>query len=176
VYNLQAIIGNEFLNEFMEKTDIYKNGDSGKQGELKSEAFCSWTTYVYLKNCDNNKYGSLKKNLQLQYALRNNQYPKTISTTTDVLTNHQWDDKYRVTDKKKKEQSTGGNRSMGNEKEEKLLVQAGKKTGKELAKVQCFCCGEMGHYSDNCKRKETLEKDKWYIKTKVIPDGNEKNR
>ena len=58
----------------------------------------------------------MKKNLQSQYALRNDQFPRTVSLTADVLTNHQWDDKYRITDKKKKEHS-GGNRSTGNEKE-----------------------------------------------------------
>ena len=60
---------------------------------LMGEAFSSWSIYVYLKNSDGNKYGSLKRNIQSQYALVNNQYPKSIMKMMDALTNHQWDDK-----------------------------------------------------------------------------------
>ena len=56
-----------------------------------------------MKNSDGNKYETLKKSLQSQYALQNNQYPKTVSKTTDVLTNHQWHDKYKLAEKQKKE-------------------------------------------------------------------------
>ena len=102
VDNLKAIFGKEFLSKYIEKKEKYKNADTDEQKSLKKEAFPSWTAYVYLKNCDSNKYGSLKKSLQSQYVLQNNQYPKTSSKTTDVLTNHQWDDKYRIPDKQKK--------------------------------------------------------------------------
>ena len=51
--------------------------------------------YVYLRKSDNNKYGALKTNLQSQFTLQNNQYPKSINKTTYILTNHQWDDKYK---------------------------------------------------------------------------------
>ena len=95
VDNLKAIFGKEFLNNYIEKTDEYKKtADPDEQASLKKEAFPKWTAYIYLNNSDNNKYGSLKKNLQSQYALQNNQYPKTVSKMTDVLTNHQWDEKY----------------------------------------------------------------------------------
>ena len=62
-------------------------------------------SYVYLKNSDTNKYGSLKRSLHSQYALQNNQYPKTISKVMDVLTNHQWDDGYKTLVMKKREQN-----------------------------------------------------------------------
>ena len=106
--NLEATIRVQFLSDFIEKTEKYKSGNSGDKQKLKTEAFAEWTAYVYLKNSDNNKYGMLKKSLQSQYALRNDQYPRTISLTADVMTNHQWDDKYRETDKKRKENSGGG--------------------------------------------------------------------
>ena len=106
VDNLKAIFGKGFLNEYIEKTDAYKKAKPNEGQKLKKEAFSSWTSYVYLKNSDGNKYGLLKKNLQAQYALQNNQYPKTISTMTDVLTNHQWDDKYKAEIKQKKDSSS----------------------------------------------------------------------
>ena len=124
------------MNEFIKKTEKYKSGNSGEQQKLKTEAFAEWTAYVYLNNSDNNKYGTLKKSLQSQYALRNDQYPRTISLTADVMTNHQWDDKYRETNKKRKENSGGGgsrSTGKGKEKDEKSLAQTNSrhKTGKE---------------------------------------------
>ena len=74
------------------------------------QAFSSWTSYVYLKNSDPNKYGTLNRNLQSQYALQNDQYPKTISKVTDVLTNHQWDDDYQEIDKKIRESQRNNNK------------------------------------------------------------------
>ena len=71
-----------------------------KEELKKKQAFSRWTSYVYLKNSDPNKYRSLNRNLQSQYALQNDQYPKTISKVTDVLTNHQWDNNYQELDKK----------------------------------------------------------------------------
>ena len=66
--------------------------DNRQKRHVKKEDFLSWTACACLKNCDNDEHGSLEKNLQSQCALQNNQCPKTISETTNVLTNHQWDD------------------------------------------------------------------------------------
>ena len=73
VDNFKAIFGEKFLDDYIEKTDAYKNGDADQQISIKEGAFSSWTANVYLKNCDANKYGSLKSNLQSQYALGNDQ-------------------------------------------------------------------------------------------------------
>ena len=49
---------------------------------------------VFLKSCNQNKYGSVLKGLANQYALGNDQYPKTITAATDVLSNHKLDQKF----------------------------------------------------------------------------------
>ena len=126
--------------------------------------------YVYLKNSDGNKYGLLKKNLQSQYALQNNQYPKTISTMTDVLTNHQWDDKYdkvRTEMKQKKASSNSHSGSEGSNNDDD------NQDGKSLAQkspdgtdkvIKCFCCGEKGHYCNKCPKYNDIEWNDWYFK------------
>ena len=30
--------------------------------------------------------------------------------------------------------------------------------------MTCFCCGEKGHYSDSCPKKDEIDKKDWKIK------------
>jgi hypothetical protein len=165
VDNFKAIFGKSILDEYIEKTDDYKNGKPEEKKDQVKGSFSSWTTYVYLKNCDGNKYGSLKRSLQSQYALGNNQYPKTVSKMTDALTNHQWDDKYKAAENKKKENNnTGGKNSNDTSQDGKLLAQTvTPPVEKDTSNITCFCCGEKGHYSSICEKREEIPKDKWFV-------------
>ena len=70
---------------------------------FKTEVFTNWTMGLYLNSSSNKKYGQLKNNLQEQYALGNNQYPKTINTSMDILINHKWDLEHKEHLNKKKQ-------------------------------------------------------------------------
>ena len=50
--------------------------------------------YNYLGNADKNKYESILKNLNQQFSLGNNQYPKTITEANTVFNNHRFDSIY----------------------------------------------------------------------------------
>ena len=58
---------------------------------MKEEAYDAWMAYLLLRGSDQNKYGMLMKGFVSQYSLGNDQYPKTIQTATDVLSNHKFD-------------------------------------------------------------------------------------
>ena len=83
-------------------------------------------------------------NLQSQYALQNNQYPKTISKVTDVLTNHKWDDSYKVLLMKKREQNTnnGKNDEIKNKPGGAPLAQTIPSGPIHPKVITCFCCRE----------------------------------
>ena len=101
--------------------------------------------YVYLRNTNSNKCGALKNNLQSQYALQNNQYPKSISKTTDVLTNHKWDDKYKLLEKKNGENSSNSSQHIktDNDDNKRSLAQtSGCANEINVEELTCFCCGE----------------------------------
>ena len=55
---------------------------------------------MYLRNSENNNYCSLKKNLQSQYVLGNNQFPGNMTKMTNLLTNHTWDKKDNIQHKR----------------------------------------------------------------------------
>ena len=82
-------LGSEFLDSFADRTkEVQEESDATRKDELKKKAFDKWTTYLYLKNSDYRKYGSLMKGFRTQYSLGNNQYPKSLTAAADVLTNH----------------------------------------------------------------------------------------
>ena len=116
-------------------------------------------SYVYLRNSDSNKYGTLKRSLQSQYALQNNQYPKTVSKVTDVLTNHQWDDSYQTQEKKIKDnrRNSSQNNITNDDTNKKSLAQTSGRNSKVKAEdVRCFCYGEKGHFSNDCGKIDSI--------------------
>jgi len=47
--------------------------------------------YLLLYNSDQAKYRSLLTGLRSQYSLENDQYPKSVNSATDILSNHRHD-------------------------------------------------------------------------------------
>jgi hypothetical protein len=43
-----------------------------------------------------------------------------------------------------------------------------------LKKATCYCCGKKGHYSNKCKEKDKLSKDKWAVKKAMMHAQAEK--
>ena len=64
VDDLKATFRKEFLSECTEKTDSFENCSAPDEKQtLKKEAFSSWMSHMFLKNCDDNEHGTLKKSL-----------------------------------------------------------------------------------------------------------------
>src|SRR5210317_1862978 len=109
--------------------------------------------YLLMRGVDQAKYGSLMKNLCKQFSLGNDQYPKTLVTATDVLSNHRLDQKYydnkkKIADKRK---------TIESEENEKLETHFQQKT------IKCYCCGEDGHAVPKCPMKDKIPKEDWYV-------------
>ncbi len=120
--NMKELIGSTFLDKFIKNTEEYQVSDTAGKKKLKDEGFTSWTSFLLLKYSDGKKYGSLKKNLQTQLALKNDQYPKKLSEVTDVLQAHVWDPAYNENLKKKKKQREDA-KEAAKEEEAKALAQ-----------------------------------------------------
>ena len=56
--------------------------------KISKEAREQFMSYLYLVNGDQEKYGSITRNLNQQYSLGNDQYPKTLVEMNNVLSNH----------------------------------------------------------------------------------------
>ena len=93
-------------------SDAVKVEDKNSK-ECKARAYKRFTTYLYLENEDQIKYGSLLSRLATQYSLGQDQYPQTVEEATNVLSNHKFDQTYY--DKKKRSQ---GNQNNGNNQQQ----------------------------------------------------------
>ena len=112
------------------------------------------SAYVYTRNADQAKYGSLTTGWRSQFLMGNDQYPQTLSKATDILSNHKYDN---VREQKKKpnqlrndEQSCGMPGTI-----ETSFAQGSART--------CYCCGETGHIAPHYPKKNELPQDQWLL-------------
>ena len=85
-------VGGEVLDTFVEHTEEYQQlTQEDEKLKMKAQAFNKWMAFLYLKNSDQNRYGSLLTGLASQYSLKKDQYPTNLADATDVLNNHKHD-------------------------------------------------------------------------------------
>jgi hypothetical protein len=65
--------------------------DPDKTEECIMKASEQLFAFLYLGNLDQTKYGSLLKGLNSQKSLGHDQYPKLLSESNNVLSNHRFD-------------------------------------------------------------------------------------
>jgi hypothetical protein len=92
-------MGSNMLDTFVEQQADYPN-NAAEQTAMKTAAFQRWLAYLLLKGSDRTKYGSLLMGFVSQFSLGNDQYPKDLTTATDVLSNHKFDPSFFETQKK----------------------------------------------------------------------------
>jgi hypothetical protein len=132
-----------------DETNILEHDDKRKTASDK------FLVYLYLKNADKDKYGSLLDGLNTQQSLNNNQYLATITDANNVLSNHRFDNnkhnKTRKTDKKSKSDNNV------NKEEQEVPLSFAQLKGK------CYCCGKPGHKSPQCREKVSKPREEWFI-------------
>ena len=80
------------LDTFVENACEYQDErDAPIKKPMKTGAFDKWMAYLSLRNSNQGKYGSMMNGLISQYSMGNNQYLKTITAATDILSNHKHD-------------------------------------------------------------------------------------
>jgi len=103
---VKSQVGTGVLNNYVERQDGYKKLTTDKaRQDMKKDEWGKLMAYLLMRNVDQNRYSSLMKNLSQQYSLDNDQYPKTITAATDVLSNHKLDQKYFDNNKKNVEKN-----------------------------------------------------------------------
>jgi hypothetical protein len=111
--------------------------------------------YIYLENSDRKKYGSVLNNLNSQKSLGNDQYPKTLIESNNVLGSHRFDKNHRNTGQSKKDKESSP-KEPNQENDTIPPLSFAQMEGK------CYCCGKPGHKSPTCRHK-SKPRDEWAI-------------
>jgi len=101
------------------------------------EVYQRFLSYLFLEQSDQSKYGTLVAGLNTQHSLQNDQYPKTMSQTTQVMSNHKFDPQHYQ--KKKNDKERGKKK---NEEDKKLPMSFAQMEGR------CYACGAKGQMSN----------------------------
>ena len=90
----------------------------------------------------------------------NNQHPKSIATTTNILANH----KFVNCNPKKRNKSKPGNDSRHKKDEDKDKKEMLNEQSFTQEKVMCHCCGKDNHKALNCLDRDKIPRDQWFQK------------
>ena len=146
---LKSHIGTKWLEEFVEHTEEYKNEkDVQKKADLKDQRFDRYMAYLLLYNSDQAKYQSLLTGLRSQYSLENDQYPKSVNSATDILSNHRHDNQ-----NKQRGSSEYITKCENNIDKDNKNITTNETSFAQSTAINCYCCGKTGHKSPNCPEK-----------------------
>ena len=136
------------LTKFVEAMDGYNKTDIKLQDKVREQAFSQFMAYLYLDNADKAKYGSIMTGLNTQQSLGNNQYPKSITKSNSVLSNHWFD----VTNKPNNHKKP---RDHNKDREQKDARKEDEDVNLLFAQLEgkCYCCGRAGNKSPSCRKK-----------------------
>ena len=105
------------------------------------------------------------KGLEAQYSLGVDQYPKTLVSAIQVLSDHPFDTAYAEAKRKRKEKekaATDKDRQNKNKDDDGEVKSPFDMTFAQL-EGSCYCCGKRGHKSPQCKLKDKIPKAEWAI-------------
>eukprot|EP00980_Cylindrotheca_fusiformis_P016550 scaffold4962_cov112-Cylindrotheca_fusiformis.AAC.4 len=159
---VKSHIGTSFLEIFVENTMEYQSIDPNdtavtvKKKNLKDEAFDAFTTGIFLKNSDRKRFGQLVNGFATQYALGNDQYPKTLIAAVDVMS------KVKISRDRDRNRTENRNRNDGNGgncgEHQASFAQRGQQ-GRER---RCYCCGSPDHVVPQCPERQTRAREEWF--------------
>jgi hypothetical protein len=153
---LESHIGSPvILHKYIEAMPTYDPNNPIVVNGLISQASEQFMAFIYLENADLKKYGSVLTNLNSQKSLGNDQYPKTLIETNNVLGSHRFD--ANETRKKMGQPRKEETNSPKEQDQDKIPpLSFAQMEGK------CYCCGKAGHKSPVCRHKGK-PKDEWAI-------------
>jgi hypothetical protein len=113
-----------------------------KMNDAKSRE--SMLSMIFLAGADKERYGALKKELNNSYLAKKDNYPTSLDTTLQLLSNYQ--------------DHTAGDRFGGDKNNEgtSFAQKAAQKAKRNLSKVRCYRCNELGHFKTECPLQQQL--------------------
>lgn len=160
---VKSLVGKHFLDNFIENTKEYAEltNDVDKK-KMKSNGFDAFMATVFLRGSDRSSYGELIDDMRTQYALKVDQYPKSLEDAVDVM---------RSIRKKKKDKKEGSQNQRSGESDSRS--QGGRANSfaqqRNNQDSKCYVCGDEAHKANECSIRGDVTPNQWFKKTGVRP-------
>ena len=152
--------------------------ESAAQIELKQEAWDAFEGYLFIRNSDQDKYGSFIKGLQTQFSLGQDQYPKSLQKAIDALAMQRFDQRYFDKRKREADQKRQQRQAQQDEPPETPARSTSfaqttpggrppRTTSGRPSNAICHCCGVQGHVANDCPEKGNIPKEEWFVKQAI---------
>ena len=145
----KAHLGTEVLYHFIENQADYKalNNDAAAETAMKKSSFEEWCAYLFIRNANRAKYGSVQTRLAQEYSMGTDKYPKALNAAADILANHTFDPTYKEALKKRRDSQRKEPPRRSEPKDDESVA------GQSFAQqdMKCYACGKKGHSSRQCK-------------------------
>ena len=164
-----SYVGRQIWDWYAEQLPEYATlpDDIAKQ-TLKTDTFKAICGYLLIDCCDRSKYKSLVDSLSSHFSRGNDQYPTTVEAASDMLNAH------KPTRKDRHSRQRGGGRGngRGGTRGGRDGSSGGRSTSDDTQRetsfaqrpgIICHCCGQPGHKSPDCPRKESIARDQWWV-------------
>jgi hypothetical protein len=156
-YVLKSHMGEPIiLTKFVEAMDEYNKNDIKLRDKFREQAYSQFMAYLYLDNADKAKYSSTMTGLNTQQSLGNDQYPKTVTESDNVLNNHGFDVTNKSNYKKPGDNDKDREQKDAGKEDEDVNLSFAQLEGK------CYCCGKAGHKA-SLRRDKNKSKEEWAI-------------
>ena len=153
------------LSAYLANRSDYKAATTSTDKKaIHKREYDGFKAFVYLKAVDQRKSGKLVEDLGNQFALGNDQFPKTVVKATEAVVAY----RNRVNASGNNNGNQGGNRNRqqstnqsNNNTNQNVSFQQSQKqtqfrdnsaTVRDLSHIKCYHCGEMGHYANKCPK------------------------
>ena len=92
---VESLLGTDLFSDFIGNQEVYWNETNpDTQATMKLKAYQAFSACILFCGCDKSKYGSLIQDLNTQFSLGHDQFPKTLTKATEALSNHKFDPQY----------------------------------------------------------------------------------
>jgi hypothetical protein len=152
--------GPVILEKHMITVDDYDASTAAINDALKDKSTKEASERLFaclcLENSNQGKCGTVAQNLNSQKSLGNDQCPKTIAETNNVLSSHQFDPIKRQKQDQRQQRQKTANKNKDEDDDSTPLSFA-------QMEGNCCCCGKPGHESPDCRNEAKIPKEEWAI-------------